>query len=427
VSTPSLRLERRGFKFASRAILRLQTIATQALREVSRAHQRTLLTSLALILGVAGAIIAESYASAGHAQLVEQLQRLGITVVTVTPKQSRNAGVRARTGAPVTTLDARDYREIQRRVPELDGTSATVVGSFLAKAGDLSKSNSTVLGVEPSFALIRQWRMHSGESFSEADERSAARVAVLGASVARDLFNDSLPIGQRMFINRVPFRVVGVLEDSGSDLGSASQDDQIFVPLRTASRRLLNVDSYSSLVLNVSQWSRMGDAVDNVRSVLTATHRDASPAREDFQIQTQQALAEAAVDAAKRVRRYVSLITAGSLLTAGFGTLAICWISVGQRTAEIGTRRALGATARDIFLLFLIEVMLIGLTAAVFGVALGQVLTIMLSAWLKSPLTFHWYTGVVIATLETLLALGFGAGPAMRASRIDPILALRTR
>jgi putative ABC transport system permease protein len=427
VSTPSLRLERKGFKFASRPILRLQTIATQALREVSRAHQRTMLTSLALILGVAGAIIAESYASAGHAQLVEQLQRLGITIVTVTPKQSRNAGVRARTGAPVTTLDARDYREILRRVPDFDSTSATVIASFLAKAGDLSKSNSTVLGVEPSFALIRQWRMHSGESFSEADERSAARVAVLGASVARDLFNDSLPIGQRMFINRVPFRVVGVLEDSGSDLGSASQDDQIFVPLRTASRRLMNVDNYSSLVLNVSQWSRMGDAIDSVRSVLTATHRAASPAREDFQIQTQQALAEAAVDAANRVRRYVSLITAGSLLTAGFGTLAICWISVGQRTAEIGTRRALGATARDIFLQFLTEVMLIGLTAAVFGVALGQVLTIMLSAWLKSPLTFHWYTGVVIATLETLLALGFGAGPAMRASRIDPILALRTR
>jgi putative ABC transport system permease protein len=249
---------------------------------------------------------------------------------------------------------------------------------------------------------------------------------VLGASVARDLFNDSLPIGERLFINRVPFRVVGVLEDSGADLGSASQDDQIFVPLRTASRRLLNVDSYSSLVLNVSQWPRMGAVIEGVRSVLTATHRAASLGREDFQIQTQQALAEAAVDAADRVRRYVSLITAGSLLTAGFGTLAVCWISVGQRTAEIGTRRALGATARNIFLQFLTEVMLIGLTASVLGVALGQMLTFMLSASLQSPLAFHWYIGVAIAAVETFLALAFGAGPAMRASRIDPILALRT-
>jgi putative ABC transport system permease protein len=383
--------------------------------------------TLSMILGVAGAIIAESYASAGHAQLVEQLQRLGITVVTVTPKQSRNAGVRARTGAPVTTLDARDYREILRRVPEFEGTSATVAGSFLAKAGDLSKSNCTVLGVEPSFALIRHWRIHSGESFNEADERSGARVAVLGASVARDLFNDSPAIGQRLFINRVPFRVVGVLQDSGTDLGAASQDDQIFVPLRTASRRLMNVDSYSSLVLNVSQWARMNVAIDNVRSVLTATHRAASPAREDFQIQTQQALADAAVDAADRVRRYVSLITAGSLLTAGFGTLAVCWIGVGQRTAEIGTRRALGATTRDIFLQFLTEVMLIGLSASVMGVALGQVLTFALSASLQSPLAFHWYIGAAIAVVETLLALGFGVGPARRASRIDPILALQTR
>jgi putative ABC transport system permease protein len=407
--------------------LRFRVISTQALREVSRAYQRTMLMTLAIVLGVAGAIIAESYASAGHAQLVEQLNRLGITIVTVTPKQSRNAGIRARTGAPVTTLDARDYREILRRVPELDGTSATVVGSFLAKAGDLSKSNCTVLGVEPSFALIRQWRMRSGESFSEADERSAARVAVLGASVARDLFNDSQPIGQRLFINRVPFRIVAVLEDSGTDLGSASQDDQIFVPLRTASRRLLNVDSYSSLVLNVSQWGRMGDAIDSVRSVLSATHRAASPAREDFQIQTQQALADAAVDAANRIRRYVTMITGGSLLTAGFGTMAVCWIGVGQRTAEIGTRRALGATARDIFMQFIAEVMLIGLSASVFGVALGQALTFALSGWLQSPLTFHWCIGVAIAAIETILALAFGAGPAMRASQIDPILALRAR
>ena len=405
----------------------IRVIATQALREVSRAHQRTLLLTLAIVLGVAGAIIAQSYASAGHAQLVKQLQRLGITVVTVTPKQSRNAGVRARTGAPVTTLNARDYREILRRVPEMDATSATVSGSFLAKAGDLSKSNSAILGVEPSYALIRQWRMQLGESLSASDERSAARVAVLGASVARDLFNDVVPIGQRLFINRVPFRVVGVLESSGTDLGSGSQDDQIFVPLRTASRRLLNLDSFSSLVLEVSQWARMGTAIDAVRSVLTATHRASPGAREDFQIQTQQALAEAAVDAADRVRRYVSLITAGSLLTAGFGTLAICWLNVGQRTAEIGTRRALGATAHHIFLQFLTEVLLIGLTASVLGVVSGQALTLLLSAWLDSPITFHWYIGVVIAAAETLLAGGFGAGPAVRASRIDPILALRSR
>lgn len=405
----------------------IPVIASQALREVWRARQRTVLTALAIILGVAGAIVAESYASAGHAQLVEQLQRLGITIVTVTPKQSRNAGVRTRTGAPVTTLDARDYREILRRMPEFDGTSATVIGSFFAKAGDLSKSNTTVLGVEPAFARIRQWRMHSGESFSEVDERSAARVAVLGASVARDLFNDALPIGQRLFINRVPFRVVGVLEDSGADLGSASQDDQIFVPLRTASRRLLNLDSYRSLVLNVAQWSRMGAVIEGVRAVLTATHRSASPGREDFQIQTQQALAEAAVDAAAQVRRYVSLITAGSLLTAGFGTLAICWIGVGQRTAEIGTRRALGATARDIFLQFLTEVMLIGLTASAFGVLFGRAMSFVLAAWINSPLDFHWNMGFSIGAAETLLAVAFGAAPAMRAARIDPIRALRTR
>jgi len=407
--------------------VRIQIIATQALREVSRARQRTTLMTLAVLIGVAGAIIAEGYASAGHAQLVAQLQRLGLNVVTVTPKQSRNAGVRSRTGAPVTTLDARDYSEVRRRVAGFAESSATIVGSFLAKAGDLSKSNCSVVGVEPSFAVIRQWRMGSGEPFSEADQRSAARVAVLGASVARDLYNDAPPIGQRLFINRVPFRVVGVLADAGSDLGAGSQDDQIFIPLRTASRRLLNVDNYSSLVLNVSEWAQIGAVIDGVRAVLTTTHRAASPAREDFQIQTQQALAEAAVDAAARVRRYVSLITAGSLLSAGFGTLAVCWISVGQRTAEIGTRRALGATAGDIFLQFLCEVLIIGVAASLFGLAFGRAVSWVLSEWMQFPVDFHWSIGGSIAAVEALLALSFGAGPAMRASRIDPILALQSR
>ena len=406
--------------------MHIQVITAQALREVARARQRTILTALAVILGVSGAIVAASYASAGQAQLAAQLQRLGITTIAVTPKQSRNTGVRARTGAPVTTLDARDYREIRRRVQDLDATSATVVGSFLAKSGDLSKSNCTVVGVEPSFARIRQWRMRSGEAFSEVDERGAARVAVLGASVARDLYNYELPVGQRIFINRVPFRVIGVLEDSGTDLGSASQDDQIFVPLRTASRRLLNIDSYSSLLLSVSEPSRMAAVIGGVRSVLVATHRAASPTREDFQIQTQVALAEAAVNAANRVRRYVFLITAGALTSAGFGTLVICWIAVGQRTSEIGTRRALGATARDIFLQFLFEVMIIALTASVIGVVFGRAANFGVSSWLQSQLEFRWDVCGTVAAVEWILAFAFGVGPAMRASRVDPIFALRT-
>jgi putative ABC transport system permease protein len=403
------------------------TIATQGLREVSRSHQRTVVMALATILGVAGAIVAESFASAAHSQLLAQLQRLGITVVTVTPKQSRNTGVRARTGAPVTTLDSRDYTEIRRRVPGIDEASPTVVGSFLAKAGDLSKNNSLVVGVEPSFARLRQWRMSSGQPFTETDQRTAARVAVLGATVARDLYTASSAVGQRLFINRVPFRVVGVLTDSGSDLGSGSQDDQIFVPLRTASRRLLNLESYSSLVFNVSTWSQMAAVIDGVQSVLIASHRTASPSRADFQIQTQQALAEAAIDAAARVRRFVLLITAGSLLTAGFGTLAVCWIGVGHRISEIGTRRALGATARDIFLQFLIEALLVGLTASLVGMTVGGAATLVLSKWLPSPLDFHWGIAAAVAGTAAFLTLTFGTGPAAKAARVDPIRALQAR
>jgi putative ABC transport system permease protein len=406
--------------------MHVRNVVNQALREVWRARQRTTLMALALGFGVAGAIVAQSYASSGHAQLVVQLRRLGLSVVTVTPKQSRNTGVRARTGAPVTTLDARDYTEIRRGVLGIDRASATVYGSFLAKSGDLSKSNCSVVGVEPAFALIRQWQLREGTSFGDSDQRAAARVAVLGASVARDLFNGASPVGQRVFINRVPFRVLGVLADSGSDLEAGSQDEQIYVPLRTASRRLLNVDSFSSLALNVSEGTPIATIVAGVRQVLTHTHRTASATREDFQIQTQEALAAAASDAEARVRRYVSLVTAGALLTAGFGALAVCWIGVGQRTAEIGTRRALGASACNIFLQFLTEVLLIGVGASLIGLIAGWAASAGLSRAFHLPLDFYWYLGASVAASEVILVLAFGAGPAIRASRIDPIRALQT-
>jgi ABC-type antimicrobial peptide transport system permease subunit len=383
--------------------------------------------AMAMMLGVAGAIVAQAYASAGHAQLLAQLRRLGLSVVTVTPKQSRNSGVRARTGAPVTTLGARDYAEIRRRVSGINRASAIVGGAFLAKAGDLSKNNCSVLGVEPEFALIRNWHLNAGASFSEDDERAAARVAVLGAKVARDLFNDTNPIGLRVFINRVPFRVMGVLAESGTDLEAGGQDEEIFVPLRTASRRLLNVENYSSLALNVSDGTPMASVTEALRSVLTSTHRAKSSLGEDFKIQTQQALADAAVDAAGRVKGYVGLVTAGALLSAGFGLLAVCWIGVGQRTPELGTRRALGASAGDILSQLLFEVGLTGMAAAVVGVLLGWTVCAALSRALRSPLDFQWPVAWWVAGSATLLALVFGTAPAIRAARINPILALQTK
>ena len=401
----------------------MRSVANQALREVWRAPQRTTVIALAVVLGVAGAIVAQSYASAGHRQLTALLSRLGLSVVTVAPKQSRNSGIRARTGTAVTTLSALDYREIRRRVPGIDRASALVSGSFLVKAGDLSKSNCSVVGVEPAFGLIRHWQLSAGQSFSDVDQRSAARVAVLGATVARNLYDSAYPIGQRLFINRVPFRVLGVLADSGSDLDAGSPDDQIYIPLRTASRRLLNVDNFSGLALNVTEGVRMANVIERVRMVLRATHR---AAREDFQIQTQQALAEAAVDSATRVQRYASLITAGALLMTSFSTLAVCWIGVRHRTSEIGTRRALGATAGDVFLQFLTEVTLTTAAASAFGAAAGWAASSLLSQAFHSALDFDWGTGAAVAGSEVLFAVAFSTAPATRAARVDPIRALQT-
>jgi putative ABC transport system permease protein len=407
--------------FAARKL----SIALRALVSLRRFPLRSGLTILSAALGVAGAVSSINFALGGRQRVVDQLARLGTNVLIVTPRQSRSVGGRARTGTLVTTLTPDDHAAIRREVEFFQRSSAFSTRSFLVKAGDLSKNNCVIAGVEPDYMTIKDWNPSEGELFTLADLRRMARVAVLGSSVARDLFGEASPVGQRIQINRVPFAVMGVMSERGQSLDAANEDDQVYVPLTTAIRRLANVDFYSGILLAVDGWENMDGAAAATRAVLRQRHRSIGKLPEDFEVQNQKQLLDTQLAASSQLLFFVRWIGLSALSVSGLGVLAIAWIGVRERTREIGTRRALGATCADIFLQVVWESMALSVLGCGVGLAVAAAASTILASWVGQPAVFDQASARLAVTVAMTLNLGFAAVPARGAANLDPIQALR--
>ncbi len=392
---------------------------------VRRFPLRSALTVLSAGLGVACSVCAVNYALCGRQKVVDQLSRLGANVLNVTPQASRSVAGRSRTGSIVTTLTLADYRAVRREVPLFARSSAISTRALLIKAGDLAKKNCVVLGVEPDYMAIKTWRVAVGNLFDESDLRGLARVAVLGSTVARDLFGADPPVGARILINRVPFQVVGVMTERGQALDAGNEDDQVYVPLTTAMRRLANADYLSGIVLSVNRWEEMDRAAAGVRDLLRQRHVRIGKQPDDFQVQNQKELIETRAAASDRLLFFVRWIALSALIVSGLGVLAMGWMGVKERTGEIGSRRALGATRGDVFLQFVTEAVILSLAGCGCGLILAIEAAPVIARWVNQPAVFDipsasWACGCAIG-----LNLVFGLLPAHSASRLDPIQALR--
>jgi putative ABC transport system permease protein len=393
-------------------------------RQVWRYKLRSGLVILCAALGVAGATTAVNYASGGREQVLGQIRRLGSNVLTINAEQSRGVADRARTGVIVTTLVPADYAAILRETPGVVRSSARVAGSLRLKAGYLSKV-APVVAVEPAWFAMKSWTPVVGGIFSAEDERRSARVAVLGSTVAKDLYGSDSPVGERLFINRVPFEVLGVLPERGRGLDGSTEDGQVYVPLNTGMRRLFNVDHYGAILLELDAPDRMPAVTRDLTELLRERHRMSAYRPDDFRVQSQTDLITAQLSAADRLAFLVRWIGRSGLAVAGLGILAIAWITVRDRTREIGTRRALGATAPDIFFQFAAEAALLATLGALAGLVVGVVATRVLAAQMSLPLVIDGGNAAVALALAILLNLLFASWPALRAARMDPIRALR--
>lgn len=396
----------------------------RALRLLWRYRFRSALLLSSAALGVAGVVCSVNYGASGTRKLLDQIWRLGTNVLIITPAKSQAVAGRARTGQAVTTLVERDYVALRRELLARNRSSALVTANFWMKAGDISK-NSAVIGCEPDYFKIKNWNVIAGQFFDSSNEVSASRVVLLGRTVATDLFANASAVDQRIMINRVPFTVIGVLAERGQSLDVANEDNQVFVPLKTAMRRLMNVDHYNAIVLEIDKLSGMDAAAEATRSFLHQNHRIRANQRDDFQIQNQKTLLDTQRLAANRLRFFLRWIAASALVVSGLGISGITWIAVKERTGEIGTRRALGASASDIFGQILFESIVLTLLGCSLGLAISWPVSRFLSNSAGSPFVFDRNSALFAFCAAGLLNLLFAAWPSRTAASVSPLTALK--
>lgn len=391
-----------------------------AARQLWRFRLRSAVLLATGALSAALVIASLNFAAAGRAELLQQLDAMGGDLLTITPALSRNVGGRARTGSAVTTLRAADLAALLRLQPEIGASTEVSSGNFLAKAGDLSKNGAAITGVDPSFFALRRWPVALGASLDAADERRAARVAVLGAAVANDLYPASSPVGRPLLINRVPFTVKGVLTARGQRLDALNEDDAIYIPYATAEHRLMNRDFDSAWYLQIAPPTAMPEVAAAARILLRRRHRLFAAEPDDFKILNQRDVIAAQESASSHLQQLVRTAGAGGLLAAGLVLLALHALAVGARQRELGIRRALGATEGVIFSQLAREAAL--LAAAIALTALGLSWLFTRVAEQRGQLASRYDPRVAALILAIALLVDFAASllPARRAARSDP-------
>ncbi len=392
-----------------------------ALRAIGVRKLRAALTALGVIIGVAAVVATLSIGTGAKQAVTAQIQALGSNLITVFPAQAGQFGVTS--GGQVQTLKYEDGLAIKAAVPEVEDVSAEFGRAAQVVNGNLN-SFTSVLGETPNFPTVRDWPVASGKFIGEDDLRTRARVAVIGQTVARDLFGDTDPLGGRIKINRQTFTVIGLMGPKGSN-GFQDRDDIVFVPLTTAQKRLYGVEFVRTLYVKVRSDEEMEIAQTKLDAVLRDRHRVPAGADGDYNVRNQADILATFQGVTQTITLMLGSVAAVSLIVGGIGIMNIMLVSVTERTREIGLRKAVGATRNNILLQFLVESVVLSVLGGLLGVMLGVGASRMITT------AFGWTT--VITPTAIALAFGFAAAvgvffgiyPAQRAAALDPIVALR--
>ena len=399
-----------------------------ALRALAVNKLRSALTMLGIVIGVGAVIVMIAVGGGAQARVEEQIRALGSNLLLVMPGSTTAGGVRMGFGSG-STLTEDDVAAINREIPEALGAPA-LRGSAQVIWGNANWSTQ-IFGVTPEYLDVRQWPLASGRSFEPAEMAAAAKVCLIGATVAKQLFGSSDPLDQSIRIKRVPFTVIGVLDVKGQSLMGTDQDDLVLVPIKTARSRVLGTASAARNRTVGTIWVKVADGLDTkvveeqVRSLLRQRHRIQAGADDDFSLRN---LAEvmAAQEASSRVLALLlAAVASVSLLVGGIGIMNIMLVSVTERTREIGLRMAVGARTRDILGQFLVEAVTLSLIGGLAGVALGiggAMAIAQFAGWriVLSPEA----VGLAVA-FAFAIGVFFGFYPARKAARLNPVEALR--
>jgi putative ABC transport system permease protein len=389
------------------------------------------LTMLGIIIGIAAVTTMVSLGGSATGLITGQLQGLGTNLIFILPGTGKSGPVRE---APVTTLTARDSAAIAKECPAVIASSPVVGAGGQLIFGNSNWKAREMYGVGTDYLTVRNWQLQAGGFFTERDIASAARVCVIGQTVATKLFQTGNPLDQTIRIKNIPCKVIGVLEKKGANFVGDDQDDFIVLPYTTVRKRLQgsNFDNVNAIMLSARTQEQIPEAESQVRILLLERHRIHPGEQADFQVQNTTEIANTVSIVTGTLTLMLSAIAAISLLVGGVGIMNIMLVSVTERTREIGIRMAVGATSGDILRQFLIESVILstigGLIGLVLGVAASVGMTMAINAWTKGsqwPIVVSIPAAIVAMLFAAAVGMFFGFYPARRASKLDPIEALR--
>jgi putative ABC transport system permease protein len=401
----------------------LPGICQVALRALHRNVMRSLLTMLGIVIGVAAVIATVAVGNGAKAQVEAQIAALGQNVILIMSGNANRGGFGMGFGS-APSLTKQDYEALRNEIGGITGVSPDVRANAQVAAGS-QNVNTSVFGVSEDYLQIRTWPLAAGANFTEADVRSANKVALMGQTTAKTLFGEGDPVGQFIRVGNASFNVVGLLASKGMAMMGMDQDDVLLVPYTSAMIRLTGDTTFRSFSVQASAPDQVEEVKTQITELLRQRHRISTGKDDDFHIRTQQEITEAATSTSKVMTVLLGAIAGVSLLVGGIGIMNIMLVSVTERTREIGVRLAVGARGRDILLQFLFEAVALSVGGGLIGIAFGIAGAHSLSA------NFGWSTLVssnsIVTAFAFSVAIGvfFGFYPARKASRLDPIDALR--
>jgi len=404
-------------------MLQLKNILKTAFKSIFKNRMRSLLTSLGIIIGVSAVIVMVAIGEGSQKQIEEGIQSLGTNLIVVFPGASRSGGV-SRGAGSFNRFTFDDVEKIEREATLISAVSPVVrTGGQIIGGG--KNWFTTVFGVSPGYFEIRNWEMDSGEFFGARDLRAKKKVALLGKTVADELFPDQDPIGEKIRIRSVPFTVIGVLKSKGQSGMGNDQDDVILAPATTVFYRLKGgryVDMINASAVSVE---RIDAAQQEMRTILREAHRLSPGDDDDFTISNQAEISEAASETSRIMTLLLGSIAGVSLVVGGIGIMNIMLVSVTERTREIGIRLSVGARSIDVLIQFLTEAVILSLSGGILGIFLSFVISVILNRFTELVAVVNPEIIIISTLFSAAVGIFFGFYPARKAAQLNPIDALR--
>jgi len=385
---------------------------------------RTALSLSGVIIGVCAVIIMVAVGKGTEEKIVSQITKMGSNLLLVNSGQVKIIAGRARQVKEVTTLELKDADSILDEAESVKNVALAQTKKLQVKFENLS-TKTNIVGTTPDIVEVQNHTLAQGRFFDEDEDKGLRRVAVVGQTVVDNIFEEQYPIGKIIRIGKVPFEVIGVLSPKGMDVNGMDQDDQIFIPVRTALRRVFNLTYINAIYVKVKNSNLMDQAEKEISAILREKHHLKEGKADDFTIQNQATILETQRESSKAFTLLIGSIAAISLIVGGIGILVVMLISIKERTKEIGIRRAVGAKRRDILFQFFSEALILSIGGGIIGVIIGITVSMVVAFFAGWP--FIVSINAVAAALLSTFIIGIFSGvyPARKAALLDPIKALQ--